>query len=91
MSVNTLKIYEILSSSLPEKQAKSVTKAIENALEEDWSSKKEVIATKADISKLELKIESIRSELIKWMFIFWISQLGILSGIIFAMLKLYFR
>ncbi len=41
MAVNTLKIYEIISSSLPEEQAKSVTKAIEEAIEVDWISKKE--------------------------------------------------
>ncbi len=36
---------------------------------------------KEDMGKL-------RAEIIKWMFIFWVSQIGILSGIIFAILRL---
>ncbi|MFA4829650.1 MAG: hypothetical protein WC855_14595 [Thermodesulfovibrionales bacterium] len=29
--------------------------------------------------------------ILKWMFIFWLGQIGVLTGIIFAMLKLYFK
>jgi hypothetical protein len=98
VSVDTLKIYEILASNLPENQAKAVAKAIDEAIEADTGRKKEIFATKEDISRLEkdisrleIKIESTKAEIIKWMFIFWISQIGVISGIIFAMLKLYFK
>ncbi|MDP3260083.1 MAG: hypothetical protein Q8M34_05805 [Thermodesulfovibrionales bacterium] len=98
MSVDTLKIYEILSANLPEAQAKTVAKAIDEAIEADTERKKEILATKEDISRLEkeiarleIKIESTKAEIIKWMFIFWLSQIGVTTGIIFAMLKLYFR
>lgn len=40
--------------------------------------------TKEDIANLKV-------DLIKWMFIFWVEQVGVISGIIFAMLKLYFK
>ena len=102
MSVDTLKIYEILSANLPEVQAKAVAKAIDEAIEADTERKKEVLVTKEDLhgeisklekemARLEIKIESTKSEIIKWMFIFWISQIGVTTGIIFAMLKLYFK
>ena len=38
-------------------------------------------------SDLELKIEQTKSDLIKWMFIFWVGQTGIIIGIILSMLK----
>jgi hypothetical protein len=84
MSVDTLKIYEILSADLPEAQAKTITKAINTAIEADAERKKETLATKEDLA-------NVKAELIKWMFIFWLGQIGVLSGIIFAMLKLYFK
>jgi len=84
MGVDTLKIYEILSASLPEEQAKAVTKAINTAIEADTEKKKEMLATKVDLA-------NVKTELIKWMFIFWLGQIGVLSGIIFAMLNLYFK
>lgn len=95
MSVDTLKIYEILSASLPKTQAKAVAKAINEAIEADTERKKALLATKEDLANLRagLKedIANVKAEIIKWMFIFWISQIGVITGIIFAMLKLYFK
>lgn len=86
---------EILTASLPEDQVKAVTRAINIAIETNTEHKKEILVTKEDLTKeiarLEVKIEAAKSELIKWMFIFWLGQIGVLSGIIFAMLKLYFK
>lgn len=88
MSVDTLKIYEILSSSLPEEQAKTIAKAINSAIEADTENKKELLATKVDIATAKTEIIT---TILKWMFIFWLGQIGVISGIIFAMLKLYFK
>ncbi|MBD3387304.1 DUF1640 domain-containing protein [candidate division KSB1 bacterium] len=40
-----------------------------------------------EISKLDIKIENTRADLIKWMFIFWIGQVAALLGILFAFFK----
>ncbi len=39
---------------------------------------------KADLG---VKIERVRADLIKWMFIFWVGQVGVLIGILFAFFK----
>ncbi|MBI4688985.1 MAG: hypothetical protein HY754_01730 [Nitrospirae bacterium] len=88
MSVDTLKIYEILSADLPEAQAKAVAKAINEAIEVDAEKKKELLATKVDLANAKTEIIT---TILKWMFIFWLGQIGVISGIIFAMLKLYFK
>ena len=31
------------------------------------------------LAKLDVKIEKVRGDLIKWMFIFWVGQVGVLS------------
>lgn len=48
---------------------------------------KDILATKQDIANLEIKIEKTRSDIIKWMFLFWIGQLASLI----AILKMFFR
>jgi len=88
MSVDTLKIYEILNSNLPEEQAKTIAKAINTAIEADTENKKELLATKVDLANAKTEIIT---TILKWMFIFWLGQIGVISGIIFAMLKLYFK
>ncbi|MBF0464631.1 MAG: hypothetical protein HQK88_02710 [Nitrospirae bacterium] len=53
---------------------------------------KKGLATKEDISNLEIKIESVKAEIeksksetLRWLFIFWASQIGI----IFALFKFF--
>ena len=46
MSVDTLKIYEILSSNLHEAQAKAVAKAIDEAIEADTERKRKALLPK---------------------------------------------
>ena len=42
-------------------------------------------------TELKTEIAANKSETIKWMFIFWIGQIVVFSGILFAMLGLYFK
>ena len=44
-----------------------------------------------ECGKLRVEIEKSKSDIIKWAFVFWIGQIGVLSGIIFLMLKLFFN
>ena len=46
--------------------------------------KTEIAETK---SELKAEIANIRADLIKWMFIFWVGQLGMILGILFAFFK----
>ena len=45
---------------------------------------KQLLATKEDLAE-------VKSEIIKWMFIFWIGTIGVLSGIMFALLNAYLK
>ncbi len=46
-----------------------------------------LFATKKDIASLEVKIVETKSEMIKWMFIFWIGQVAVTVGLIMVYLK----
>ena len=42
---------------------------------------------KSEIEALKTNDEKVKSELIKWMFIFWVGQIGAILGILFAFFK----
>ena len=100
--VSTLKIYEILEQAkIEDKQARAITVAIEQALETNNIEQSKVLATKEDISKLreemtvgfsklreEMKvgIAESKSEVVRWMFIFWLGQIAVLATL-FKLLK----
>jgi len=39
------------------------------------------------ISRLEVSITEVKADLIRWMFIFWVGQLGAILGILFAFFR----
>jgi len=42
-----------------------------------------------EISSLRVENAKTKADMIKWMFIFWIGQIGVLSGIMFAIFKIF--
>jgi hypothetical protein len=80
----TLELYEQLKPKLGDAEARSLLEFIETTVIQK-------AATKDDLALLEqrLKLEmaELRSDLIKWMFGFWIGNVAVLTGIMFTLLK----
>ncbi len=84
MVVSEITLFNTLKAKLGEQEAQIVVEGIKNAVREEFAVKKEVLATKQDLAE-------VKAEIIKWMFIFWIGSIGVLSGIMFAMLNAYLK
>jgi hypothetical protein len=86
MSTLELKVYEIFKARLSEPEAAAILEYIDEKTEKKYEEKKDILATKEDIMKLreEMRVEmrEIKSDMIKWMFIFWIGQLAAMIAII---------
>ncbi len=82
MQVAEIELYEILKEKVGEKEARTLVEYIEAKVEKKFEEKKDILATKQDIANLEIKIEKIKSDIIKWMFIFWAGQIGALIAIL---------
>jgi hypothetical protein len=80
MQVTEIELYEILKGKLGEKEAKTLVEYIEAKVEKKLQEKKDILATKEDLANL-------KAEIIKWMFIFWVGQIGALI----AILQIFFR
>ncbi|MFQ5667029.1 MAG: LA_3696 family protein [Candidatus Binatia bacterium] len=40
-----------------------------------------------EVSKLDVKLSETKADLLRWMFIFWVGQVGALLGILFAFFR----
>ena len=65
-------------------QAQIIVENLKEQIKSEVDSRKDILATKEDVAKLDVKVSDIKGEIIKWMFIFWISQ----QAATFALIKL---
>ena len=91
MSALELEVYEIFKNRFTEKQAAKVIEYFEAKAEEKRKQKKEVFMTKDDKVELISRIESVRGDAIKWMFILWVGQLAAITVILFALFNVYLK
>jgi hypothetical protein len=82
MSTLDLRAYEVFKLKFGEKEAETVMEFIEARTEKKFTEKKDLLATKEDIAQLRIEIEEQKSDIIKWMFLFWIGQIAATIGII---------
>ena len=87
MSTIEFKAYEIFKSKLGESEAEVIMDFLDKKADEKISHKKDVFLTKDDKVDLISKIESSKTDTIKWMFLFWIGQLAATIGIILLFVK----
>jgi hypothetical protein len=100
--VYKIDLYEALKMQFTEEQAKVMVKAIEKLeletevqIDKAFDVRKDVLATKNDISligedmaKMESRLIALiansKAEIIKWSFIFWVGQVMIFAGLFIA-------
>lgn len=87
MSSLELKVYEIFKSKFSEQEAATVIEYFESKAEQKYIEKKDVLATKEDVYELRAellqKIESSKTDMIKWMFGFFVAMLLAILGLYF--------
>ena len=90
-TISITKLYDLLTIKVGREAAENLTSFIEEKIKDEVENKSQMLATKDDltkeISKLDIKINETKSEIIKWMFIFWIAQVAATFGFILLFLK----
>lgn len=82
-AISSIEMYNILKVKLGEKEAKALTEYVESKVENSIKKEKDVLTTKEDLFKLEVKLSETKSEIIKWMFIFWVGQIAVTLAIVY--------
>lgn len=80
MQTTSLDLLE--KAKLPPDQARAILKV----MEAEFATQHHELATKSDLHVLELKLESVRSELVRWVFVCTFGQTAILAGVIYFVL-----
>ena len=90
-SISITKLYDLLTIKMGKETAENLTSYIEDRIKSEFEDRSQMLATKSDIqltvqnTKTEIAIA--KTEMIKWMFIFWIGQIGATFGLILLYLK----
>lgn len=91
----SVRLYALIRSKSDEATAKEAVTILEEVVKEKVITETQQLATKSDLfnglTEVRKEIADFKTDIIKWMFIFWVGQVGVLSAIIFAFMKLYFR
>ena len=70
-----------------EAKTKEIIQTIEEVIDTKFTSEKDRLATKEDFAKeiglVRKEISETKADIIKWMFLFWIGQIGVTLAIVF--------
>ena len=81
-AAQSLKIFEVLGKHFNNAEdARIVVTEIEQIIESKIADKKDTLATKDDINKLESKISETKVDLIKWVFTFFAAIAVMIIGL----------
>jgi len=80
MQITSIDLYNMLKGKLGDKEAGSLVNYMETKTEDLFLNKMNILVTKAELAE-------VKSDLIKWMFIFWVGQIGVMI----AILNIYFH
>ncbi|HZY38911.1 MAG TPA: hypothetical protein VFE53_19760 [Mucilaginibacter sp.] len=83
----TARLYRLLTEKLGSDTTEAMFKYIDNKTERSVEATIKTLATKDDLAKVNLDLSNRMSDMIKWMFIFWVGQVGATLGIVFLFLK----
>ncbi len=87
----TARLYKLLSDKLGNDTTEAMFKYIDNKTARSVEVNIKTLATKDDLAQfkydLSKEIGNVRADTIKWMFIFWIGQVGATLAVAFLFLK----
>jgi uncharacterized protein YjdB len=83
----TARLYKLLTEKLGNDTTEAMFKYIDNKTERSVEATIKTLATKDDIANVRKEISEAKAENIKWMFIFWIGNVGAMLAIALLILK----
>lgn len=86
-SINSFQLAKILREKLGEEQAEAVVTYIEEKVQEELEAKKDILATKKDMSDLSEKITEKMSSHFKWLIGMFITQMAFILGLVYFILN----
>ncbi len=83
MIVSEITLYNVLKAKLGESEAQTVVEGIKQEVKNQVEEQKDVLATKQDILRIELKIADTKVDIIKWVFAMFFALMLAIAGLYF--------
>ena len=83
----TARLYKLLTEKLGSDTTEAMFKYIDNKTERSVEATIKTLATKDDLAKVKYDLSKEISSPVKWMFIFWIGQVGATLAILLLFVK----
>lgn len=83
----TARLYTLLSNKLGNDTTEAMFKYIDNKTERSVEASIKTLATKDDLAQVKYDLSKEISNSIKWMFIFWVGQIGAIGGVVMLLLN----
>ena len=83
----TALLYKLLADKLGDDTTEAMFKYIDNKTERSVEATIKTLATKDDIAGVRKEIGEAKADAIRWMFIFWVGQVGTTLAILLLFLK----
>ena len=80
--VSDIRLYELLKAKIGDKEAEAFVTLVETRVDKKFEDAKETLATKEDLAKLQSHLEGKINDLLKWLIVMWVTQLGAIVAII---------
>jgi len=80
MDITAIDLYNNLRSKIGDKEAKSLIEFVETNVDQKLKERKDFLASKSDL-------QSVKADMIKWMFIFWVGQISVNIALMVLFLK----
>ena len=88
-----LELYERLKPKLGEAEARELLEFIEQSVERRAATKEDLRRTEAalreEIAAVREELQRVRADLLKWTLAFWVGNVAVLSGIMFALFQAF--
>ena len=83
ITISEIQLFQILKQKLGEKEAEALVTFVEEKVKQGNEQNIKILATKEDISRLEVKINDVKVDIIKWVFAFFITMMLTMLGLYF--------
>ena len=83
----TARLYTLLSDKLGNDTTEAMFKYIDNKTERSVEATIKTLATKDDLAKVKYDLSKEIGNSVKWMFIFWVGQIGAMGAVVMLLLN----
>ncbi len=102
ININEIQLFNLLKTKIGEKEAEALVEFVKTSSTEELKHNIDILATREfvkdeiktvrdEISNVRLELKEFKSEIIKWMFVFWVGSILTTLGALFGLVKFFIK